>query len=229
VKRVYLIAALAAWLARADSLDQVLTRMDQAAPKFRAMTSAVRHTDYTAVLDDTQTEDGTFKMMKRNKTDVVLLGEFTGKDSRKVRIGGNKIEVYYPKANEVDVYDTRKFTKSADQLILVGFGRTRAELEKTYDISLGGPETIGTTKTTRLDLKPKSDEAKNLFNVIQLWIPDGGANPIQEKVLSGKENKDYKLFQFSNEKIFTTADQPPPASDFELNLPPGVKRMAPGK
>lgn len=229
MKRSYFILIVAAALARADSLDAVLQRMDQAAPKFRSLTAKVHHVDYTDVLSDKAEEDGTFNMMKHAKTGVVLLGKFTGKDERTVRIAGNQIEVYYPKANEVDQFDTRKFTKSADQLLLVGFGTTKAELQKNYDISLGGNETVGTTKATRIDLNPKSSEAKKLFNVIQLWIPDGGANPIQEKVLSGKQNKDYKLFLFSDEQIRTSADPALPESDFKLNLPAGVKRITPGK
>lgn len=224
MKRAYLILALAATFARADSLDDVLKRMDQAAQKFRSLTANVHHTDYTDVLSDTSEENGTFKMLKRAKTSVVFLGEFTGRDSRKVWVSGNTVKIYYPKANSVDIVDTRKFTKSADLLLLVGFGTTKAELEKTYSISLGGSEMIGTTKTTRIDLKPKSAEAKKLFNVIQLWIPDGLANPIQEKVLSGRDNKDYKLFRFSDEIIRTSADPALPASDFELNLPAGVKQ-----
>jgi hypothetical protein len=223
VKRAYLILLAAASLVRADSLNDVLNRMDQAAQKFRSLTAHVHHIDYTDVLSDTSEEDGTFKMLKRAKTGVVFLGEFTGRDSRKVWMSGNTVKIYYPKANSVDTFDTRKFTKSADLLLLVGFGTTKAELDKMYNIALGGTEMVGSTKTTRLDLKPKSAEAKKLFNVIQLWIPDGGANPIQEKVLSGKDNKDYKLFQFSDEQIRTTADPPLPASDFELNLPAGVK------
>jgi outer membrane lipoprotein-sorting protein len=225
VKRAYFILALAGSLARADSLENVLNRMDQAALKFRSLTAGVHHVDYTDVLSDTSAEDGTFKMSKQGKT-VVLLAEFTGRDARKVWMSGNTVKIYYPKANEVDVFDTRKYTKSADLLLLVGFGTTKAELQKTYDVSLGPTETIGTAKTTRIDLKPKSDEAKKLFSVIQLWFPDGGANPVQEKVLSGK---DYKLFQFSDEVVRTTSDTPLPASDFELKLPPGVKVITPGK
>lgn len=226
--RALFILTIAASLSRADSLDDVLRRMDQAAQKFRSLTAHVDHTDYTAVLDDTSKEEGTFRMMKNGKT-VVFLGDFTGRDARQVWMSGNTVKIYYPKANEVDIFDTRKYTKSADLLLLVGFGTTKAELEKLYDISLGGNETVGSTKTTRIDLKPKSAEAKKLFNLIQLWIPDGGANPIQEKVLSGKESKDYKLFLFSNEKISTSADPALPASDFELKLPPGVKTITPGK
>lgn len=224
----YFIFAMGA-AARADSLDAVLQRMDQAAVKFRSLTAKVHRVEYSDVLSDKTEEDGTFKMMKHAKTGVVLLGEFTGKDERMVRLAGSQAQVYYPHANQVDEYDTRKFTKSADLLVLVGFGTTRAELEKTYTISLGGNETVGTAKTTRIDLTPKSNETKKLFNVIQLWIPDGAANPIQEKVLSGKRNQDYKLFLFSDEQIRTSADPALPEADFKLNLPAGVKRMTPGK
>jgi outer membrane lipoprotein-sorting protein len=112
---------------------------------------------------------------------------------------------------------------------MVGFGTTAAELQKTYTVTLGGAETVDGVKTTRLDLAPKSAEAKKLVTKIQLWIPEGQANPIQEKMLSGKEGKDYKLFQFSNAKIRTTSEPALPASEFELKLPPGVKEINAGK
>ena len=98
-------------------------------------------------------------------------------------------------------------------------------MKSTYNVALGVVETIDGVKTTRIDLTPKSAEAKNLFNTIQLWIPDGKSNPIQEKIILGKSGKDYKLFQYSDVKILTLSDPRPPASDFELKLDPGVKRQ----
>jgi len=222
VKLIYLILALAAPL-RADSLNDVLTRMDQAARTFKSLLADVKRTDYSDLFSETNVEEGTFKMLKRARTGVVLLAEFTGRDNRKLRISENKLEIYHPKANSEDVYNTRKFTKSADELLLVGFGTSRADLERKYNISLGGSETIGSVKATRIDLKPKSAEEKNFFNTIQLWIPEDKGNPIQEKVLSGKESKDYNLLQFSNVKVNPAL----PDSDFELNLPAGVKVIKP--
>jgi outer membrane lipoprotein-sorting protein len=226
VKRAYFILVCMSTLAsltRGQSLDAVLVRMDQAAKTFHSLTADVQRTDYSSLFSETNVEDGKFKMMKRAKTGVVLLADFTGRDSRKISIAGTKVLIYHPKANSVDEYDTRKFTKSADLLILVGFGTSRADLEKKYNMSLGGSETIGGKKTTRIDLKPKSIEEKNFFNVIQLWIPDGEGNPIQEKILSGKESKDYNLLLFSNEVINPSI----PDADFELNLPAGVKVIKP--
>ena len=215
--------ALTASFLSAESLQDVLRRMDQSAKTFRSLSADVHKTDYTAVYDETTVEDGTFKMMKRAKT-AVLLAEFRGRDPRKLRIAGNKVEYYHPKANSVDEYDARKFTKSVDQILLVGFGVSSADLQKDYDISAGGSETIDGRKTTRLDMTPKSAERKKVFNMVQLWIPEDQGNPIQEKRLSGKENKDYNLLQFSNVKINPAL----PDSDFELNLPAGVKRNKAG-
>jgi outer membrane lipoprotein-sorting protein len=226
VKLAFLIALCAAGV-RADSLDAVLSRMDQAAKPFRSLEANVHKTDYQDVFKETTEEDATFKMMKYAKTGVVLLAEFNGINKRTARIAGHEIKMYHPKANSVDVYDTRKFTKSADLLFLVGFGDSKAEIQKTYNVALGASETIGGIKTTRIDLTPKSAEAKKLFNMIQLWIPEDKGNPIREKLISGKESKDYTLFQFSNMKIRTVSDPALPESDFELKLPKDVKTIKP--
>ena len=216
--------ALTASFLSAESLQDVLRRMDQSAKTFRSLSADVHRSDYKAVYEDTTVEEGTFKMMKRAKTGVVLLAEFRGRDPRTLRIARNKVEYYHPKANSVEEYDARKFTKSVDQVLLVGFGVSSADLQKDYDISAGGSETLDGRKTTRLDMTPKSAETKKVFNRIQLWIPENSGNPIQEKVLSGKENKDYNLLQFSNMKINPSL----PDSDFELNLPAGVKKIKAG-
>lgn len=222
MRHFYFILAFAAWL-RAETLNDVLQRMDQASRNFKSVLADVHRTDYSDLFQETNAEDGTFKMLRRAKTGVVLLAVFTGRNERKLRVSDNKLEIYHPKANSEDVYNTRKFTKSADELLMIGFGTSRADLERKFNISLGGSETIGGVKTTRIDLKPKSAEEKNFFNTIQLWIPEDKGNPIQEKVLSGKESKDYNLLQYSNIKINPAL----PDSELELNLPAGVKVIKP--
>jgi len=214
--------ALAASL-RAETLNDVLTRMDQASRSFKSVLADIHRTDYSDLFQETNAEEGTFRMLRRAKTGVVLLAEFSGRNERKLRVSNNKLEIYYPKANSKDEYNTRKFTKSADELLMIGFGTSRADLERKFNISLGGSETIGGVKTTRIDLTPRSAEEKNFFNTIELWIPVDKGNPIQEKVLSGKENKDYNLLQYSKIMINPAL----PDSELELNLPAGVKVIKP--
>jgi outer membrane lipoprotein-sorting protein len=221
VKRAYFILALSL-LVKADTLEAVLSRMDQAAKTFKSMSADVHRTDYTEVLDETNSEDGTFKMTKKAKSAVTLLADFTGRDSRKILIADSKVKVYHPKANSVDVYETRSTIKSVDSLLLVGFGTPRADLEKKFHITLGPGETVDGKKATRIDLTPNSKEEQNVFNTIQLWFPENEGNPIQERVVKGK---DYHLFQFKNRAI----NPPLPPSAFELDLPKDVKVIHAGK
>ncbi len=222
MKRASFILVLAATVLRADSLEDVLKRMDQAAVNFRSMSANLRKTIRTDVLDDTEVNDGVIKMIKNGKDKFALLAKFEGRDPLTLHLSGHTAEMFYPKANTVQIYDTRNAVKSVDQYLFVGWGTPLAELKKTYTVALGGAETVDGVKTTRIDLTPNSVEAKKIFNKIQLWFPDGKAYPMQEKIFT---SDGYKLFQYSNAKILTTADPTPPASDFELNLPAGVKRQ----
>lgn len=199
--------------------------MDQSAAKFRSITANVRETERSDVLDETNVKDGVVKMLKNGKDKFAVLAVFTGRDEMTLHLSGHTAELYYPKANTVEVYDTHKAVKSIDQYLFVGFGTTIAELKKTYTVSLGGSETVDGAKTTRIDLIPISEEAKKTLHKIELWFPEGKGNPIQEKAYTGQG---YYLFQYSNAKIVTTTDPAPPASDFELKLPPGVKRLVGG-
>jgi outer membrane lipoprotein-sorting protein len=72
-----------------------------------------------------------------------------------------------------------------------------------------------------IGLTPKSADVRKYAATIDLWIPDGQANPIREKLT--EPSKDYLLETYSNLKI----NPPLPDSAFRLNLPPGVKELRP--
>jgi outer membrane lipoprotein-sorting protein len=68
---------------------------------------------------------------------------------------------------------------------------------------------------------PKTDELKKLITKIELWVPEGQANPIQEKVT--EPSKNYELVTYSDIKVNPAL----PDSAFELKLPPKVKKIYP--
>jgi len=222
MKYAFLIFSLAVSSAGADVLSDVLLRVDQAAQKFRSVSTGVREIHYSALFDETKLEQGTFKMRKLAKTGAVLLIDFMGLDRRTILIGGNQLKIYYPKANSVNIYNTSKVVKSVDQFLLVGFGTSNSELQRTYHVSLGGERNDRDHETTRIELRPKKAETQTLINTIELWIPDGQGTPVQEKLIVGGNSKDYYLFEFLNPQVHTLSDPALPDSDFELSLPPGV-------
>ncbi len=211
---------------RAEPLDTVLARMDRAAKEFKSMTAKVNQTDYTAVIDESRKQSGEIRL-KRGKGGVVMLVDFEQPEHNVFHLAGHQAEIYYPKANTVQVYDIGKHVSgSIEQFLLAGFGTPLAELQKAYTIIDGGSATLGSVQTTRIELTPKGSDVRQYVSKIELWIPDGQSSPIQEKVTK-PSGKDYTQFDYSDLKI--NPNPPPPDSAFELTVPPGTKKIYPQK
>ena len=82
--------------------------------------------------------------------------EFQQPEQRTVFIKGKSVQIYYPKANTVEIYDASKYSSNMDQILLLGFGTSSAELKKSYDFKDGGAQKIGGVATTRMELTPQS-------------------------------------------------------------------------
>jgi outer membrane lipoprotein-sorting protein len=218
--RIFLILSLCALpVLRADSLEEVLTRMDRTAKDFTSFSANWTHLDYQKILDDSTTTKSSVRMQR---TKDGLTGVIVDEDGRTVYFEGRTAQIYTPKANNVDIYDLGKQANQLQQIILLGFGTRRADMEKTYSVMLGGPETVAGTHATRLDLTPKSKDLKNNVTLIQLWIPENEGYPIQEKIL--KPSQDYTLVTYSGMKMPAL-----PNTSFKLTLPAGVHKNYPQK
>ena len=211
------LAALAGTGLRAESLNDILARMDQSARDFRTFSAKIKRTEYTQVLHSSDVTDGAQRVMKVRGQPVTIL-EFFGQNPQTIRLSGRTAEVYYPNAKLVEVWDAGKYAKAANQMLLLGFGTSGSDLRKDYELTVGGTETIGTTRTTRIELVPKDRDLKKQVESIEMWIPEGGSTPVQVKV--NRTSKDYELATYSDVKV----NPPLPESDFELKLPPDVKR-----
>ncbi len=220
MKAVLLLCA-AALAARSETLDEILKRMDRAAKEFKNMTASVKRIEYTDVLHEKAESSGSVRL-KRGKGGLVALMEFGEPNPYLVHLSGHKVEIFKPKAGPtgtVEEYDTGKISKSMDQFFLVGFGSTEAELKKEYTIALGPSETVEGKPTTQVHLTPKAAEAKKLITKMELWIPQGAGNPIQERVI--QPSKDYSLVTYFNLNVNSDI----PDSAFDLKMPKGVKRL----
>ena len=208
--------------AAADPLADILARLDRGAQQFKSVSAKMKRVEYTAVIDDKSESNGQFRM-RHGKDGLAAVLDFQEPEPRTVHLRGREVQVYYPKANTVEIYDAGKNAGTLDQFVLIGFGTSSAELRRDYDIARGGSETIGSIRTERLELTPKSPEVKKLVLKIELWIPEDGSNPIQEKV--DQPSRNYSLIDYSEVKVNPAL----PDSAFELALPAGVKKIRPQK
>ena len=208
--------------ASADTLANVLSRMDASAASFQSMTANLNQVTHTAVIDQDDRQSGTVRL-KRTPNGVLGMVEFTTPQPLIVAFRNRKVEKYYPNTKVVEEYDVDKFGEQLDQFILLGFGSTGADLQKNYHLRLVGSEPVAGKPATRIELTPKSKQALEYLKRAELWIPDDAAYPLQEKLW--KNTDDYVLVNYSDVKL----NPPLSAKDFELRLPSGVKRITPGK
>ncbi|HEV2200577.1 MAG TPA: outer membrane lipoprotein carrier protein LolA [Bryobacteraceae bacterium] len=222
VKTLLAIFALCSLGARAEPLADVLARMDRSARDFHSLTAKMHRVQFTAVLGESNSMEGLMRL-RRAKGGTVGVVEFQPPDPRTVFVNGKDIQIYYPKANSVEIYDASKYVSNIDQFLLLGFGTTSAGLMKSYDAKLGGVETISGKMCTRVDLTPLSAEMKRLIAKIELWIPESDGNPVREKVT--EPSKNYELVDYSEIQLNPAL----PDAAFELRLPAGVKKIYPQK
>ena len=213
---------LAASLVRAEPLADILARMDQAAREFRSLSAQMKRVQFTAVLSESSEMDGELRL-RRAKSGTEGVIEFQQPERRTVVIKGKSVQIYYPKANTVEIYDASKYSSNMDQILLLGFGTSSAELKKSYAFKDGGVQKIGSVNTTRLELTPKSGELQKLITKIELWIPEGQSNPIRAKF--SEPSKNYELVDYSDIKV----NPPLPESAFAVKLPDKVKKIYPQK
>jgi outer membrane lipoprotein-sorting protein len=110
-----------------------------------------------------------------------------------------------------------------DQFLLLGFGTSGRELLKSYDIKYAGADGVGGVKAQKLDLAPKSEEARQHVRHIEMWISDSDGVPVQQKVY--QPSKDYVLITYSAMQLNPALT----AESVRLKLPKGVKKEYPQK
>jgi len=219
--RLVFLAALAGMSLRAESLNDILERMDQSARNLRTFSAKMKRTEYTKVFNGKEESDG-LRLVKRANGQTIGIVQFFGKNPQTVRFAGKTVEVYYPEAKRVEVYDAGKFGKmgkQVDQLLLIGIGVTSTDLRRDFEIKAGAAETIGGTSTTRIDLAPKDSDLKKQVEKIEMWIAEKESVPVQIKVT--RTSGDY------NQAVYSDVQMNPslPDSAFELKTTPDVKRV----
>ncbi|MBI4906510.1 MAG: hypothetical protein HY820_22970 [Acidobacteria bacterium] len=214
---------LTAFSMQAESLPDVLSRMDKAAASFRGLTAKLKRTTYTAVIKDTTEESGMIALKLGRSREMQVRVDFTSPDVKTWAFRGRKAELFIPKINTVQEYDLGKHAKLLDQFLLLGFGSRSQDLAKSYTVKLIGEESVDGQKASKLELTPKSAEALQHLKRVEIWFPSAAGTPIQQKFYLG--SGDYMLVQYSAMKL-----EPELAdSAVRLSLPGNVKREYPGK
>ncbi len=198
--------------ADATDMQSVLRKMDAMAANFHTAQAEFEWDNYQRVIDEiVDVETGTIhyrragneiQMManvKKSGTSAATLKP----EPKYVLFSGGKVQMYTPKTDQVTVYDLGKNRADLESYVVLGFGGSGQDLQKAFDVTYTGTETINGVNTAKLDLIPKSEKVRKNYSRMILWIdPDKGVS-VQQQFFTPQG--DYRLCKYSairiNEKI----------------------------
>ncbi len=204
----------------ADSgLGTVLKNMDQASANFKGLTADIRKLAHNEIVNVDDISEGAITVKRVKAHDTRIRIDFKKPSQQMVAVGGGKVEIYYPKLNEVQEGSLGKIRSLVDQLMLLGFGGNSADLQDAYTVTLGGPDTVNGEKTTRIVLIPKTKEILQSVKKCELWISGKGIT-LQQKFDQG--GGDYIISTYSRINLSSNISE----SAVKLDVPKGAKRTA---
>jgi outer membrane lipoprotein-sorting protein len=195
-------------LADPAALDAVLKKMDAVAANFTTAQANFQWETYQKVIDEVvDDQTGVIYYRKSNKqiemmAEVKRAGSSASsmKDEPKfVLLSGGKVRLYQPKTDQVTEFDLGKNQSDFESYIVLGFGASGQDLQKNFDVTYMGPETIDGVKTAKLQLIPKSQKVKNTYSQIFLWIDLDRGVSVQQQLF--QPQGDYRLAKYSQIKL----------------------------
>ena len=187
------------------NLQSVLKKMDAVAATFRSAQANFRWETYEKVIDEVDdVETGTIYYRKNSKevemmAEVKMVGNSDTSlkpEPKYVLFSGGKVQMYQPKADQVTMYDLGKNRSEFESYVVLGFGGSGQDLQKSFNVTYGGQETIDGVTTAKLQLAPKSERVRNTYKQIVLWIDLDKGISKQQKFISPQE--DYRLAKYSD-------------------------------
>ncbi len=180
--------------------------MDNAAANFHSAQADFVWEQYFKVVNDHDSQKGTVYYRKSGK-DTQMMADITDPAPKSVLFSDGKVQVYEPKLKRVTSYEAGKNREAVESFLVLGFGGSGRDMQKSFDVKYLSTEKIGDVNAVKLELVPKSDRVRNVFEKIWLWIDPARGISVQQQFF--EPSGDYRLAKYSdlklNQKISDTA------------------------
>jgi outer membrane lipoprotein-sorting protein len=181
------------------ALERILTQMDSAAADFRTTQANVLWDQYQKVVDEHEIQNGTV-YFRRAGNETQMAADISDPDHKYVLFSGSKVQVYLPKIEQVQVYNTGKNREEFESFLVLGFGGRGHDLVKSFQVKYLGDDKVDGTAVAKLDLVPRAANVRNNVDHIILWIDTARGISIQQQFFFGPSG-DYRLAKYSEIKV----------------------------
>jgi outer membrane lipoprotein-sorting protein len=166
------------------ALRAVLAQMDVAAKNFRSAQADFEWDQYERVVDNTDTQTGTIDFLRQGgATEMAAhVKQFNGQpDAKEVVYNGGVLEFYQPAIDQMTVLHAGKNQERFESFLTLGFGGSGSAMEKSWEITDQGVETIDGVQTVKLDLVGKQASVRSMFTHITVWIDPARAISLKQQ------------------------------------------------
>lgn len=202
-----LVAAAQPKPADPADLDTVLKKMDAVAATFKSTQATFEWDTYQKVIDEVDEYDTGVISYRKTGKEIEMMAEVKmagaslqslKPEPKFVLYSGDKVRMYQPKIDQVTEVDLSKHSDFASYVVL-GFGGSGQDLQKVFDVTYAGPETVNGVATAKLQLVPKSEKVRNTYKQILLWIDLDKGISVQQQFFQPDGN--YRLAKYTNIQV----------------------------
>jgi outer membrane lipoprotein-sorting protein len=202
------------------ALDKVLKQMDATAGSFRTAQADFVWDQYQAVVKESDTQKGKVYFRRAGKN-TQMMAHITAPAEKFVLYSEGKVQVYEPKIDQVTTYNAGKNSADVESFLVLGFGGGGHEMLKSFDVKYDGTEQVDGVDASKLDLTPKSQRVRGMFEHIMMWVDPARGVSVQQQVF--QSGGDYRLAKYSNIQL----NQRLSDNDFKLHTTGNTKFVSP--
>lgn len=208
-----LIVLLRPSTAQTLTAEQVLKNMEQGNAKYPSLQADIEKRTYTKFANDLSDPSvGKIWILRSGNAPRRIKVDFDKPSKENTLIEKNSFLHYYPVKKEGERKSFSNEGQAEGECIFLGLCQSASVIQQHYDPKVIAEETIGTVRTTVLELKSKDIKRSKGISSIRLWLDSSKWIPVQTRIF--QENGNYTEMKYSN---FSTAKFS--ESVFEIKLP----------
>lgn len=203
----------------AADLQSVMNQMNASAPKFQDVQADVSVDQYTAVVQEHQSQTGTtaFRRVGNSLEMVTHLQVSNGAAASDLLYKNGELDVYQPAAKTETILAAGANRAEYDSMLATGFGATSRDLEAAWDVTFQGMESVDGVQTAKLDLVPKDQNIRNNFSHVVIWVDLSRDISLKQSMV--QPDGDSRTVTYSNIRY----NKHVPGNLFQLKVPKGTQ------
>ena len=165
--------------------------MDAASLKFKSAEADFRKELYQRVIRETTTQTGTIYFVKSG-TALQMGAVIAPPEAKVVEYKDGRLRLFDPGPNHLTEMDGRNNQAQYESFLTLGFGGSGKDLEKTWNITDQGSETMTddgqAVKVEKLDLVNKDPAQRNSIAHVTIWVDPTRAISLKQEFFFTSED-----------------------------------------